>query len=1025
MGNSNTIQKSYIGTDITGTGALGNGTHGVEISAAGKQNLIERNIISGNLGNGILLIDDGVEGNVIKGNLIGTDATGTIPIGNAGHGVSVQGANENLIGGIIEFDRNIISGNVGHGVEIVGLSATNNFVTGNFIGTDITGVSQLANAGSGVAVGGGAQSNAIGMGIIEVEGDETAYGTVNVISGNFGHGVIISDQGSDGNLVAGNYIGTDASGQASIANQEWGVGIWNSAKGNRVGTDSNDIGDEDERNVISGNQLDGVIIFGAHENVVAGNLIGTTLTGDGVLGNGEAGIEIADGTKSNIVGMGNTISGNKAEGILIIGTDTAFNRVSGNYIGTDVAGVAPLSNLSSGLSIVDGAHHNVIGTNGDGIADAVERNIISGNTLDGVILSFEAYDNVLAGNFIGTDVTGTQPLPNAQGTGIPNHRGGIEISNGARRNRIGTNGDSVSDASERNTISGNIGNGITIFDDVVTGTDENIIAGNYVGTDASGLADLGNGGQGISIRSSRNTVGGQSQSQGNTIAFNGGAGVAVHGGLENAINHNSFFFNSEVGIDLGADGWTLNDPGDMDSGPNRLQNFPEFSGALALNAGIVEFTYAVPSIIGNSAYPIHVEFYRADADQEEGEIFVAADTFTNIDWATGSKSVSVPVNMILTGEYIVATATDNDGNSSEFSDAVHVVPLIIGDFTGDRIVDAEDINTLFAAIRAGVPAAEFDLDGSDEIDQADVEFLVENILGTFMGDATLDGKVDSADLNQVGIHWRAAIVAGWQSGDFNGDGNVDPADLNSVGLNWLGGVAAAAFAPAKQRIPRAPLPSVAESTPILAVDKVFEKESDTELPPDGRSKSPPFHGTEWETPPSTGLDVSHRSLRWRGNRIARSSDGNNRSFHKNREDIKRHLVDEVLSRVGAKSSPRPPVGSICSVRRLAVGQTGVGRVVADFLTAMRPNVLPKGHGPSQTRTLKLLARQRLKSDSSTEPSRSASPRRYEFPNSRLIDPASANHCVKSKPSTKPSSVTSKTGVLLPATIASTRASKTT
>ena len=136
-----------------------------------------------------------------------------------------------------------------------------------------------------------------------------------------------------------------------------------------------------------------------------------------------------------------------------------------------------------------------------------------------------------------------------------------------------------------------------------------------------------------------------------------------------------------------------------------------------------------------------------------------------------------------------------------------------GDFNNDNTIDATDIDILFDAIRGGNMADQFDLDDSDEVDQEDVRFLVENILGTFLGDANLDGTVNATDLNQVGIHWRRQAGAGWADGDFTGDGAVDARDLNMVGLNWQRSTVAAAAT--SRRAPRAPL---ARAVPATIVD---------------------------------------------------------------------------------------------------------------------------------------------------------------------------------------------------------------
>src|SRR5262249_22600902 len=113
------------------------------------------------------------------------------------------------------------------------------------------------------------------------------------------------------------------------------------------------------------------------------------------------------------------------------------------------------------------------------------------------------------------------------------------------------------------------------------------IAGNFIGTDATGTAPLGNTSHGLVLGDwVQNTqVGGASPGRANVIAFNGRAGILVAGGNANGntISGNAIFGNAELGIDLSAstdaDGITTNDAGDGDTGPNGLQNYPVISAA--------------------------------------------------------------------------------------------------------------------------------------------------------------------------------------------------------------------------------------------------------------------------------------------------------------------------------------------------------------------------------------------------------------------------------------------------------------
>src|SRR5262249_12871793 len=174
------------------------------------------------------------------------------------------------------------------------------------------------------------------------------------------------------------------------------------------------------------------------------------------------------------------------------------NAVQGNYVGTNAGGTAAVGNTLSGVVIKTGSQNNLVGTDGDGVNDAAEGNLISGNQVSGVVITGPGTSqNRVAGNLIGTDRTGTRALAN-QGDGG-------SLGSEAHDNRIGTDGDGVADALERNVISGNRVHGIRIDN-----ADLNVVAGNSVGSNSSGTAALGNGAAGILIHNGAqgNLIGG-------------------------------------------------------------------------------------------------------------------------------------------------------------------------------------------------------------------------------------------------------------------------------------------------------------------------------------------------------------------------------------------------------------------------------------------------------------------------------------------------------------------------------------
>ena len=364
----------------------------------------------------------------------------------------------------------------------------------NYIGTDISGELVVSNADDGITVS-GALSNTI---------------SGNVISGNGTNGVFLA-LGAAGNVVAGNFIGTDASGKLALGNRNGGVTI--TASGNLIGAG----------NVISGNLPGGIFLTGgAGGNAVQGNLIGLSVAGTNALPNGGDGIFI-NGASSNTIGGSvaaarNVISGNTYNGIKILMTTDAWNTVCGNYIGTDVTGTQAVPNALAGVR-VQGCS-NVIGGVMAGSGNVISANGLQGIYIQGVNGSVQG--NVIQGNVIGLDASGAN--------GLGNGDAGIGISSAANNHVGGTA------TGARNVISANAGEGIFILG---TGTSNNVIQGNYIGTDATGAVGRGNSYEGISITSATNTlIGGVAAGAGNLISANNNDAIYLSYSSGNVIQGN-------------------------------------------------------------------------------------------------------------------------------------------------------------------------------------------------------------------------------------------------------------------------------------------------------------------------------------------------------------------------------------------------------------------------------------------------------------------------------------------------------
>lgn len=459
--------------------------------------------------------------------------------------------------------------------------------------------------------------------------------------------------------------------------------------------------------------VDGIIINGGGDVVIRGDRAGASATGTGIQINS---------ANNRITGL--TIVEFPENGILITGDIATDNVIENNLIGME-AGIAAaaLGNGDNGILIENGASANIIGPNNaignncaTTIADCAGVNIRGLGGAPGL----ETRQNRVIGNFIGLNENGNAARPN--------QLDGVAVTQGARNNRIGGNGDG-------NTISGNLQNGVFLTDAIDTTVSFNTIGPNFPNDDGIVVSNASvdsnimnntvnnNNGVGIEIRelgTTNNTVrnntirnntldgvnisnqatnniigpnniirnntlngvlvdaGGTDNNivRRNTIQNNGLAGVAVGAdpldiAVNNRLTQNAIFNNGGLGIDLALDGVTANDGGDGDIGPNLFQNFPILQAAVDNAVEIV----VIGTLDAQAAQqPFRIEFFQPDVNAVgvpgEAQTYLAAG------------SVNPSLTTIILGRLplgsttrVTATAISTTGNTSEFAANIAVEQL--------------------------------------------------------------------------------------------------------------------------------------------------------------------------------------------------------------------------------------------------------------------------------------------------------------------------------------------------------------
>jgi len=650
-GSSNPAQGSWVTVRRNGDGSFGT-ARWVDLNHTSYNpttNITSSNAVYGNQVVGVVIGTAGVvsyqatidtvitsDGNTIAMNSIGTDATGTLDRGNVGNGIMLtDGAANNLIGGdatggndptndvfVRPPQGNLISGNNAHGVILTG-GATLNTLSGNFIGTTADGNVPLGNALDGVAI-----DNADGNSLIGCTITDDPFVFYNVISGNGGNGLRVTN--SDNTTIQANFFGIGADNDTAVGNALNGVLVEGSSAFTILG------GPIPLGNVIAANLQNGIEVRDTASDFTSYNTFAglAAFSENLTLGNGMDGMHITS-TGANILIRTNVIARNGDDGIEISGAATGV-RVTGNIIGLNTSAAIPMGNGDNGIEVGGSASSIIIG--GPQVTfNIIPYNIISANGGNGIAIIGVANNIHVDASYIGTDFFGTTAFGNAHA--------GILMGPGTAFNTIGS-----PEPSLRMLISGNLGDGIQMF-----GSVNNTVVGTLIGTDFAGVRPLPNAGNGVSITNGfNNTIGrftGTAGAPANIIAFNGANGVLVNAGIQNGILENAIYANTLLGIDL------------------------LFSANLNVVSPVITnvqthpFGIQVTGIVtGLPFQPIRVEFFANETDSASGRYLLGSQLVLPNIGGTGVFTFNGELPPA-GATYITATATIFGNNTSEFSSA--------------------------------------------------------------------------------------------------------------------------------------------------------------------------------------------------------------------------------------------------------------------------------------------------------------------------------------------------------------------
>jgi hypothetical protein len=629
------VENNYVGTDLTGAVALGNGGDAIEINAASCNEtvgncMIKRNVIAASTSYGIHVNTDSRDFQ-ISGNYIGLNAAGTAALANGIDGILLNTSSGFLIGSSDETaidNPNVISGNIGDGIEISS-GASHVKISENYIGTNAAGTGAVANGVHGIYLN-SSGSTTIGI--------STSANVTNVISGNSNDAINVSSVGGEIGIYS-SYLGVDATGGVALANSNNAITVNGNMDSVTIGN-SLDAG----TNVLSSNAGNGLLIQGSGSAgvYVQGNIIGLDSTGTVDMGNSGDGIRF-ENTVSNIRVGGtetlkrNIISGNGNEGVEINGGTNIV--LIGNYIGTNKIGAAAIQNGTHGILINPSEPVNTVNI---GVKDGtVAGNLISGNVSNGIFASAGSSSLTtvtVQGNIVGLNASSSATISNGQN--------GIQFTGGTG---ITVGGDSDDEA---NVVGGNY-SGINI------GIDDVVVTGNYVGTNKLLASGLGNSSAGVLLTGGPkgviigygDEVIDSSLIKANKIGFNGGGGdngITVAGATTtgNYLRGNVFYL------------------GVADSGPTIVLNNDGANNNQTGSAGNAHGDAEVESRIDDQPHTSHLGMYMTDTNEDfavgDTVDFYALDTTTYVTAYLGTETLVLSDDELQAHLYGDYSAYEND-----------------------------------------------------------------------------------------------------------------------------------------------------------------------------------------------------------------------------------------------------------------------------------------------------------------------------------------------------------------------------